>query len=336
MRQFPSINNFKRIQIVDGLTPMTRLDRLSEFFGIDLWIKRDDLAGPSFGGNKARQLEYYFGAASEQNADTVLITGAVQSNFARLAAAVAASRGMDAVVQLEQRVAKSNTEYNQSGNVLLNEILGARIIHYPEGEDEAGADNALFEEAKQLKADGRNPYVIPLGANKPPLGSLGYIRCAQEIKQQTDIDFDYVFVASGSGATHLGTVAGMKHFAPHTQVIGSCVRRSKSLQQDRLAGLVDLFNQMIDIDYLSPSDFHLWDDALAPGYGKIGTLTAEAIKIMARREGQILDPVYTAKVFAAIVCMVDTRQIKENSRVLFIHTGGLAATFAYRNELGSR
>ena len=333
-----SINEFvasrPREQITGFETPLVPLKALSKHLDIELWMKRDDIAGPSFGGNKSRQLEYYFGEARAQDADTILITGAIQSNFVRLAAACAVRFGMRPIVQLEQRVPKTDLIYNQSGNVLLNKLIGADILYYPDGEDEAGADQALYDRASSLRKQGKRPYVIPLSENKPPLGSLGYFRCAEEIASQHKQSFDYVVVASGSGATHLGLVAGMKYFSENTKVIGSCVRRAANRQQQRLEEMSRLFNRFSGCpDYLVEDDFWLWDKALAPGYGQIGPRGTEALKMMAQQEGYILDPVYTAKSFAAIPGLLDEQYIRPGSRVLFVHTGGSAALFAYHDEM---
>ncbi|WP_274594861.1 pyridoxal-phosphate dependent enzyme [Parasedimentitalea marina] len=164
-----------------GETPVERLDRMSDLLGIDLWLKRDDLTGLSFGGNKTRQLEFYFGEALAQGADTVLITGAVQSNFVRSAAAAAARLGLKAVLQLEERVPDMGALYYSSGNVLLAKILGAEHMSYPLGEDEVGADKALHERADQLRAEGRTPYVIHLGIDHP-FGCNGLCALRRRIK----------------------------------------------------------------------------------------------------------------------------------------------------------
>ncbi|MBT4847975.1 MAG: D-cysteine desulfhydrase family protein [Alphaproteobacteria bacterium] len=329
-----TISTIPRQTILDCETPLIQLHALSSHLDIDLWMKRDDVAGPSFGGNKARQLEYYFGAACDKQADTILITGAIQSNFVRLAAACAVRFGMKAIVQLEERVAKSDPTYQQSGNVLLNHLLGADILYYPEGEDENGADDTLYAEAEKLRAQGRTPYVIPLSESKPPLGALGYIRGAAEITSQTTDPFDYVITGSGSGATHLGLAAGMKIYCPSARVIGSCVRRPKAAQASRLRHLTGSFNTLIGCpDFLSEDDIHLWDDALAPGYGQLGPIAKQALQMMAHNEGHILDPVYTAKSFATIPQMLKDKSIAKGSRVLFVHTGGAAGLFAYQTDM---
>ncbi len=324
-----------RLRIVAAPTPVQQAPRLSASLGIDLWIKRDDLAGPSFGGNKSRQLEYYFGAALQEGADTILITGAVQSNFARLAAAVARSQGMQAVVQLEERVKGKPATYHKTGNVLLSQMMGARILSYPEGEDEAGADAALHREAERLRSEGRKPYIIHLSEGHPPLGALGYADAAREILGQGD-DFDVYIVPSGSGSTHAGLLAGLRGAGSRARVIGSCVRRDAQAQKARLWRITTRLSQLSeDAKAVREGDIHVWDGALHPGYGQLGPNAEAAMRMVATEEGLILDPVYTAKSFGAIPALVASGEIPHCSRVCFVHTGGLAALFAYADTLGA-
>ncbi|MGH6815184.1 MAG: pyridoxal-phosphate dependent enzyme, partial [Hyphomicrobiaceae bacterium] len=222
-----------RAPLLSAPTPVEHLRRLSGVLGVGLYVKRDDLTGLGMGGNKVRQLEFYFGAALAQRADTVLITGAVQSNYVRTAAAAAAKLGLQAVLQLEERVPGMGPLHYSSGNVLLDDLLGARRISYPEGEDEAGADASLRAEAQRLRDGGRVPYVIPLGLDNPPLGALGYVLAAHELVQG-GFDFDAVVVASGSGLTHAGLLAGLRALGVDVPVYGICVRRAAGLQSDRI------------------------------------------------------------------------------------------------------
>ena len=319
--------------IVSHNTPLTKLSNLSNQLDIDLHIKRDDLAGPTFGGNKARQLEYYFGAAEAVGADTILITGAVQSNFARLAVSVAQARGLEAVVQLEERVAGKSDLYRQSGNVLLSGLMGAEILSYPDGEDEEGADAALHERADALRAAGRRPYVIHLSEGHPPLGALGYVDAAAEILNQSP-DFDIYVVASGSGSTHAGLLAGLRGAGSQARVIGSCVRRAAAFQGPRIERVLKRLSKLYPpAAVVKQDDVVVWDGALAPGYGQLGPMSKAAITLLATREGLMLDPVYTAKSFAAIPALVASGDIEKGARVCFVHTGGLGAFFAYQHEL---
>ncbi|MDJ0630013.1 MAG: D-cysteine desulfhydrase family protein [Rhodobacter sp.] len=324
-----------RLNIVTAPTPLVAAPRVSRALGIELFIKRDDLAGPSIGGNKSRQLEYYFGAAKAEDADTILITGAVQSNFARLAAAVARAEGMHPIVQLENRVPDTSKTYQSSGNVLLSRLLGAEILTYPEGEDEAGADAALHARAGDLRKAGRKPYVIPLSEGHPPLGALGYVDAAHEVLNQLG-EFDVLVVASGSGATHAGLIAGLRGAGSRARVIGSCVRREAGLQSARIGRVVDRLRRLHrGAERVHQADIETWDGALAPGYGRLGEPAASAIRMLASYEGLLLDPVYTAKSFAAIPALVASGEIRKNSRVCFVHTGGLAAMFAYEDTLSA-
>ncbi len=324
---------FPKAGFVSNPTPSEPLRRLSETLDVDLWIKRDDLAGPSFGGNKTRQLDYYLGAAIAQDCDTILITGAVQSNFVRTAAALAAKLGMRTIVQLEARVPDQDPLYQRSGNVLLNQLLGAEVIYYSYGEDEAGADAALRVRAEQERAKGHRPYVIPLALGNPPLGALGYVDAANEIMDETP-DYDVVVVASGSGLTHAGLLSGLLTRGFAGRVIGSCVRRDKVQQIARIRAVLDgLAALNTSLRHVSSGKVSIWDGALGPGYGKIGPAAYSAMTMVAQCEGLILDPVYTAKAFAAIPALVDSGTIRKGSKVLFVHTGGLAALFAYQTDL---
>lgn len=322
-----------RTRLMTGETPLEPLERMSDALGIELWLKRDDLTGLGFGGNKTRQLEFYFGEALAQGADTVLITGAVQSNFVRSTAAAAARLGLDAVLQLEERVPDMGTTYHSSGNVLLAKILGAEHMSYPLGEDESGADNALHERANQLKAQGRTPYVIHLGVNHPPLGALGYVACGGELCGQLDA-FDAAVVPSGSGSTHAGLLTGLRMAGQQASVFGVCVRRDSVQQHNRMQTVLRHLAQLLKIDpVLTLNDIQVWDKALAPGYGQVGHSTRNAMTLMARTEGIFLDPVYTAKTFAGLLELVNEGAIKQGQKVVMVHTGGLPAIFGYEQEL---
>ncbi len=335
MTQTDLLSGFPRTRLMNGTTPLERLERLSEALGIDLWLKRDDLTGLGFGGNKTRQLEFYFGDALAQGADTVLITGAVQSNYVRSTAAAAARLGLKSVLQLEERVPDMGPDYYASGNVLLARILGAEHMSYPMGEDEAGADAALHARADELKAQGRKPYVIHLGLNHPPLGALGYVACGQELCEQMP-DFDAVVVPSGSGATHGGLLTGVRVSGVSAPVFGICVRRDGAKQRARMATVLQKLADLLNIDPASVmGEIEVWGGALAPGYGRLGPKTCSALELMARTEGIFLDPVYTAKTFAGLLDLLREGRIRAGQKVVMIHTGGLPALFGYQNELGA-
>ena len=322
-----------RTRLMTGETPLEPLERMSDLLGIELWLKRDDLTGLGFGGNKTRQLEFYFGEALAQGADTVLITGAVQSNFVRSAAAAAARLGLQSVLQLEERVSGMGEAYHSSGNVLLAKILGAEHMRYPLGEDESGADNALHERAAQLRSQGRTPYVIHLGVDHPPLGALGYVACGGELASQLN-SFDAAVVPSGSGSTHAGFLTGLRMAGQPAPVFGVCVRRDSVQQRERIQTVLRKLAELLKIDpMLTLNDINVWDEALAPGYGRVGESTRDAMTLMARTEGVFLDPVYTAKTFAGLLGLVKDGSIKKGQKVVMVHTGGLPALFAYQDQL---
>ena len=300
-----------------------------------LYAKRDDCTGLGLGGNKARQLEFYLGAAVDQGADTILITGAVQSNFVRSAAAAARKSGMDIHIQLEARVPNPSPRYHTSGNVLLNRILGATLHSFPEGEDEVGADRNLEAIADGLREQGRNPYVIHLGPGHPPLGALGYVVAAREIVEQMNesgIEFDEVIVATGSGASHAGLLFGLRALGCTMVVKGICVRRPMDQQLPRIIKRCADIAELLEIDNpVKDNDIHINDDVLAPGYGKMNDAVLEAMTLAAHKEGIILDPVYTGRAMAGFLTCA--RVAREGQNLLFIHTGGQPAVFGYADDL---
>tara|TARA_B110000967_G_C18827701_1_gene532287 strand:+ start:142 stop:1182 length:1041 start_codon:yes stop_codon:yes gene_type:complete len=331
-------DKFPRAELAIVPTPMEAMPNLSNFLdGPNLFVKRDDLTGLAMGGNKARQIEFYFGEAIAKKADVILITGAIQSNFIRSAAAATAKLGMDCHVQLEERVPNVDQTYRASGNVLLDKLFGATIYSYPDGEDEAGADRNINEIADGLKKKGKTPYIIPLSPGHPPLGAMGYIVAAQEILEQlkqSGQQIDEIVVASGSTSTHAGLLYGLRALGSRLRIAGICVRRNKEQQAPRvLARCTELSKLLGTSEYVKADDIILNDVPLAPGYGQLNPLTIEAIKLAASTEGLLLDPVYTGKVMAGMIDRVRGNVYAKNANILFLHTGGQPALFAYEPEL---
>ena len=334
-----SHNGHPRVSLSHLPTPIEAMPNLSAALGdAQILVKRDDCTGLAMGGNKARQLEYYFGAAHAMGADTVIITGAVQSNFLRMTAAAAAKLGMSCEIQHEERVSSMGADYHESGNVLLDRILGATIHHYPVGEDEAGADRALDEIAERCRAEGRKPYVIHLGMDHPPLGALGYVDAAKELLIQIEeqgLEIDLVVVPSGSGATHAGLLAGLLLEGSRLPVLGVCVRRSQEPQRERMRNRVAEIGALVGKRELeaTESDLQFEDSVLAPGYGRLNEATHEAIALAARCEGLLVDPVYSGKTLAGLIAAIRGGSIAPDARVLFWHTGGTPAIFGYGSQL---
>ncbi len=326
---------FPRTQIVHAPTPLEPLPNLSRHFGdYHLHVKRDDCTGLGMGGNKVRQLEFYFGEAMSLGCDTILITGAVQSNYMRMTAAFARKCNMQCHLQLEDRVAKQSTEYHHSGNVLLYKVFGAHLHYYAEGEDEQGADSQLAEIAETLRAQGKKPYIIPLTLSEKPKGALGYVDAAFELDQQFQqqkLTPTAIIVASGSGYTHTGLLSGLRLSNNHTPVIGACVRRNAKQQKSRVSQCTKyLFENLLETpNVVSNKDIQLEDFCLDGGYGNITDQTKTAIQLLAHHEGLLSDPVYSGKAFACAFGLIEKGYFSKGDEIVIIHTGGTPALFAY-------
>ncbi|MGI9395055.1 MAG: D-cysteine desulfhydrase family protein [Boseongicola sp.] len=327
---------FPRTNLGHYPTPIEPMPNLGAVLGIDLAVKRDDCTGVGFGGNKVRQLEFYLGKSQAELADTILITGAVQSNFVRIAAAMARRLGMDCHIQLEDRVATKSDLYHENGNVLLDKILGATLHSFPDGEDEVGADAALTQHANQLREAGNRPFVIPLGPDHPPLGALGYVAAALELAQQISQNPwspDRIFIGSGSALSHVGLLYGLRALGIEIPVVGVCVRRDAEAQTVRVSKrLGDLAAMLGGHCSASLIDIEVDDAALSPGYGQLSKSAKEAIQLAAMCEGLFLDPIYTAKTLAALIDQARKGQLR-GERILFWHTGGQPALFGYADQL---
>jgi len=325
---------FPKVTLAHTPTPLEPLPNLSKALGdINIYVKRDDCTGLAMGGNKARQLEFYIGDALAKGADTLLTTGAVQSNHVRMTVAAARKLGLDVEVQLEKRVPDREAIYYESGNPLLLKLMGATIHYYPEGEDEEGADRALEERAEALRAVGKKPHVIPLSGNHTPFGALGYVDCAEELLEQfaeQNLDIAAIVVPSGSAGTHAGLLAGLKARGSKIAVHGVCVRRDQYAQAQRVYKKACVVAEMIGYpSCVLLDDARLDDRSLAPGYGQLNAVTREAIRMCAEHEGVLLDPTYTGKAMAGLIQMVRDGVFAAGDNIVFLHTGGAPALFAY-------
>jgi len=328
------LTGFPRVALAHRPTPLEPMPNLSQAVGVEgLFVKRDDCTGLAMGGNKVRQLEFYLGEAVAHSASVILITGAVQSNYARCTAAAAAKLGLRCVIQFEDRVKGMASEYQLSGNVLLDRLFGAEIHTYPEGEDESGADRSLDRLAEELTALGERPYVIHLSPDHPPLGALGYVEVAGELLEQAsdmDVDFRSVVVASGSAQTHAGLLVGLRaQGRGDIQVHGVCVRRRAEAQGARVLRCAQAVEELLDLRGLvGPEDVTVTDQHLGAGYGQSTRESEDAIRMAATREGLLADPVYTGKALAAMLSLARSG-VFESRPAVFIHTGGTPALFAY-------
>jgi len=327
-------DKYPRAKLSHTPTPLEKLNNLSKKFdGPQIWVKRDDCTGLAMGGNKARQLEFYIGDALSKGADTLLTTGAVQSNHVRMTIAAARKLGLDVEVQLEQRVEGRQPEYHSSGNPFLMKMMGAKIHHYPVGEDEVGADRALHERAGELRELGKNPYVIPLSGNHIPYGSLGYVHCAEELLlqfQQLSINVDGIVLPTGSGTTHAGLLSGLRALGRKIPVYGFCVRRDQKSQAERVLNKALQVAEMIDCPgIISKEDVWTDDRMLRPGYGQLNEDLREALSLTAFFEGLLLDPTYTGKAMAGLIYLITKGHFRPDQNLVFLHTGGTPALFGY-------
>lgn len=316
------------VPLMSSETPLLPLKRLSAELGIDLWIKRDDLGEIGGGGNKLRKLQYVLGAAKKQGNDVLLTAGSVQSNHCRLTAAVAASCDIECHLILTLPFDDPDLSYLQSGNRALFDLFGAQSMTLRPGQDSMPA---LEQRSEELKALGRNPMIIPIGASTP-LGCLGYVDAAKEIANQlakaTRGSFDLTICGSGSGGMQAGLVVGNACYSFSEKIVGMSVGRSQVDQKKVVSRLVKDTRSLLGLDP-SGEGIEVSDVARGPGYGRIGNDAIQALSLAARFDGLLLDPVYTAKAFAGLLAMVANGSISKSSRVLFVHSGGSPALFAY-------
>jgi L-cysteate sulfo-lyase len=325
------IARFPRIRFIHGPTPLEPLPALSlALGGPDIWIKRDDNTGLATGGNKTRKLEFLMAEAVEQEADIVLTHGATQSNHARQTAASAAKLGMACEIVLEDRTGMADTDYRTSGNVLLDVIFGATLSHVPAGID---MDAALAERADYLRAHGKRPYVIP-GGGSNPVGALGYVVCAQEIAAQANdigLEIDCVVHATGSAGTQAGLVAGFEGSRAHIPVLGIGVRAPKAAQEEKVFALAAQVAELLDVPGAVKREAVVANcDYVGAGYGLATPGMIEAVQLVARTEGILLDPVYSGKAMAGLIDLIRRGHFKDGQEVVFVHTGGAVGLFAYR------
>ena len=332
------VKDFPRVHLGHTPTPLELLKNISAEFGTSVWIKRDDCTGLAFGGNKTRQLDFYIGQAVAAGCDTLLTTGAVQSNHVRTTVAAARKLGLDVEVQLEHRVEREQPEYHNSGNPYLVRLMGAKINYYPVGEDEDGADRALEERAAELTREGRKPYVIPLSNAHTPYGALGYVEGGEELLDQLDklgVTPARFIVPTGSASTHSGFLLGVRGRGCDVPVHGVCVRRNSALQVERVGKKLNAVIDAIGCDVSIAEDDIICDDSqLAPGYGLPNADTEEAIKYMAHREGVLLDPTYSGKTFSALLAQLRHGDYGADDHVVFLHTGGAVSLFGYPELVG--
>lgn len=320
-----NLTRFPRLEFIGAPTPLEYLPRLSDYLGRDIFIKRDDVTPMALGGNKLRKLEFLAADALREGADTLITAGAIQSNHVRQTAAVAAKLGLHCVALLENPIGTKAENYLTNGNRLMLDLFNAQV----EMCDALTDPNAQLEElATRIEAQGYRPYVIPVGGSNA-LGALGYVESALEIAQQCEgaVSLSSVVVASGSAGTHAGLAVGLEQLMPDVELIGVTVSRSIADQQPKVVTLQQAVAESLALKATAP--ITLWDDYFAPGYGTPNEEGMEAVKLLARLEGILLDPVYTGKAMAGLIDGISQKRFKDEGPILFVHTGGAPALFAY-------
>lgn len=323
---------FPRLSLGHFPTPLEALPNLSAYLGgPTIYIKRDDATGLATGGNKTRKLEFLLADAQQQGADIIITQGATQSNHVRQTIAAAATLGLKTKVFLEKRVEDYGEDYQRSGNVLLDHLLGGEIIdHLPAGTDMQQAMETL---AASLRKEGSNPYVIP-GGGSSPVGALGYVACAEELlfqSSQQRLRIDHIVHATGSTGTQAGLVAGLA--ATHSQIplLGISVRAPKEKQEENVYALAQRTWQLLGVPGELPrSTVQVNGDYVGKGYGIPTEGTLEALRLLAQLEGILLDPVYSGKGMAGLIDLIRQGHFRADENIVFIHTGGSAGLFGYR------
>lgn len=325
-----SLNKIQTIKLASIPTPLDEAKRLADKIGLSkLFIKRDDLTGLAGGGNKARKLEYDFAEIINGGYDVVITAGGIQSNHARMTAAAARKLGLDVKLVLggpDFKIAK--------GNLLLDVLFNAEIRYLVDDDANSSLENEMQKWAGELLSEGRKPFVIPIGGSTA-LGALGYVKAMEELSAQLENNNVQIIVGVGSCGTFAGTILGSKIFLPDARVIGISVSRTSEAIKKRTSELIresaELINYRLDEQIL----IECYDNYHTE-YGMITEGGKEAINNTANLEGILLDPIYTGKVMAGLIDLVDKKIIDKNIPVIFIHTGGMPIIFSFENELSNQ
>lgn len=328
-----TIDSFPQIDLLEKPTSIQPLNNLNKLLnGVEIYVKREDIQTLGLGGNKLRKLEYLIADAKEKGADVLIASGGVQSNNTRLTAAAAAKYGIDCEIVLTQAVSKTDEDYLENGNILLEKILGVKTHMLAKGEKAA---DFIEKRVSELITQNKQPYIIPLGSSSP-VGCLGYVSCFKEIIEQSnqlDIHFDEIIVPNGSGGTHAGLLAGMKalevenvHIKSYTvlaaleDAVNTTFEKAKSTLE-LIDNTISLAKEEVDID----------GNYLGEGYGLPTEEMKNAVRLLARTEGLFLDPVYSGKAFGGLLKDIELGRYKKGTKILFIMTGGTPGLFAYKS-----
>jgi L-cysteate sulfo-lyase len=328
------LDKFPRVSLAHLPTRLEPLPRLSEYLGgPKIFVKRDDCTGLASGGNKTRKLEFSMAEALHLKADTIVTVGAMQSNHVRQAAAAACKLGLACEVLLEHRITDPTDLYANSGNVLLDRIFGANLREYSAGTD---FDAELLDVADEIRAKGGKPYIIPGGASNA-VGALGYVGCALEMLEQFEaqhLAVDQIITATGSAGTQGGLIVGLKAMQSEIPLLGIGVSAAQDVQEEKVFKLAcDTAEHVGKPGVVHRNDVVANCDYIGAGYGVPTDSMNEAVMLLARLEGLLFDPVYSGKALAGMIDMIRTGRFDDARNIVFLHTGGSAALFAYADQL---
>lgn len=326
-----NFTRFSRRGYLQGATPIEPMTKLSKKLeaDINLFVKRDDLLPGASGGNKTRKLDFCIADALDKGADTIITCGAVQSNHCRLTASWSAKEGLDCHLILEERV-KGSYKEDGSGNNFLFELLDVKSKRVVPGGSDMMAE--MEKTAEELKSQDKKPYIIPGGASNP-IGALGYAACAEEIMQQLNemhMQIDHIVVPSGSAGTHAGMAVGITGTNSNIPISGMNVSRPKDVQEDIVFNLAGQTAELLGVKGgVAREDIVCYGDYVGPGYSQPTESMIEAVKLFAAEEAILLDPVYSGKAAAGLLDLVRKGVFAKGENVLFLHTGGSPALYAY-------
>jgi 1-aminocyclopropane-1-carboxylate deaminase len=328
------LSKFERYPLTFGPTPIERLARLTAHLGgdVEIFAKREDCnSGLAFGGNKLRKLEYIVPDAIASNADTLVSIGGVQSNHTRMVAAVAAKIGMKCRLIQESWVPHEDAVYDRVGNILLSRIMGAETQLVDEGFD-IGIRDSWVKALDDVRAKGGKPYAIPAGASVHKFGGLGYVGFAEEVRAQEaqlGYSFDYIIVCTVTGSTHAGMVVGFAQDGRQRRVIGIDASATPAQTKAQVLDIAQKTSALIGGAEITADDIVLNEDYAYPVYGVPSAETVEAIRLSARLEGMITDPVYEGKSMQGMIDLIQKGFFPKGSKVLYAHLGGAPALNGY-------
>ncbi|MGV4858462.1 MULTISPECIES: 1-aminocyclopropane-1-carboxylate deaminase [Acetobacter] len=328
------LDRYERYPLTFGPTPIEHLSRLSDFLGgdVNIYAKREDCnSGLAMGGNKLRKLEYIVPDALASGADTLVSIGGVQSNHTRLVAAVAAKIGMKCHVIQESWVPHDDAVYDRVGNILMTRLMGANSQLVDEGFD-VGIRDSWLNAMEEVKAKGGKPYAIPAGASVHKYGGLGYVGFAEEVRAQEaemGMKFDFIVVCTVTGSTHAGMVVGFADDGRARQVIGIDGSFTPKPVKAQVLDIAQKTSALVDGPAIAGDDIILMEDYAYPAYGVPSKETVEAMRIAARTEAMITDPVYEGKSIQGLIDLVKKGFFPKGSNVLYAHLGGAPAINGY-------